>query len=110
MGNRFGEFEKLLAMMKNQIESNIDLLEEEMERLSAEDEIDDGEDMAMLISDSMDHHALLLQQRKELEEVNHALAKIKNGTYGICEKSGESIPLERLRAEPHARYTVEEAE
>ena len=110
MGNRFGEFEKLLTMMKNQIESNIDLLEEEMERLSAEDEIDDGEDMAMLISDSMDHHALLLQQRKELEEVDHALEKIKKGTYGICEKSGEAIPLERLRAEPHARYTVEEAE
>ena len=110
MTNRFGEFEKLLMMMKGQIESNIDLLEEEMNKLSTEDEIDDGEDMAALMSDSMDHHALLLQQRKELAEVEHALAKIQNGTYGICEKSGEPIPPERLRAEPHARYTIEEAE
>ena len=110
MGGHFGEFEKLLIKMKTQIESNIDLLEEEMEKLSTEDEIDDGEDMALLMSDSMDHHALLLQQRKELQEVNHAIEKIKKGTYGICEKSGEPIPPERLRAEPHARYTVEEAD
>ena len=110
MGSHFGEFEKLLTMMKNQIESNIDLLEEEMDALSSEDEIGESEDMAMLMGDSMDHHALLLQQRRELEEVNHALEKIKKGTYGICEKSGEPIPMERLRAEPHARFTVEEAE
>jgi RNA polymerase-binding transcription factor DksA len=42
-----------------------------------------------------------------LEEVNHALQKIKDGTYGICEKTGQAIPYERLEAVPYARMTVE---
>lgn len=42
-----------------------------------------------------------------LKDVTHALAKIKNGSYGVDENSGESIPIERLRANPAARTTVE---
>ena len=49
------------------------------------------------------------QQEDELKETIHALAKIKNGTYGICEKSAKPIPVERLRVNPIARTTVGEA-
>jgi RNA polymerase-binding transcription factor DksA len=43
-----------------------------------------------------------------LHEVNHALRKIDEGTYGVSEQSGKPIPLERLRAIPWARLTIEE--
>jgi DnaK suppressor protein len=43
---------------------------------------------------------------KELENVENALQKIKNGTYGFCENCKEEIPIERLRAYPAARQCV----
>ncbi|MBD3790067.1 MAG: TraR/DksA C4-type zinc finger protein [Campylobacterales bacterium] len=105
----YKEFEERLLEMKKKLESNIARLKDEMEAIAREDEIDDLEDMAALSSDSMHHSALLKQQQHELEEVNHALSKIKNGTYGICEKSGDRIDPERLRVEPHARYCMKHA-
>lgn len=42
----------------------------------------------------------------ELKDVNDALAKMEAGTYGICEKTGEVIPLDRLQAYPAARTLV----
>ena len=33
--------------------------------------------------------------------------RIESGTYGICEKTGQPIPLERLEAVPWARFTLE---
>lgn len=45
-----------------------------------------------------------------LTEVEDALKRIEDGTYGVCEKSGKPIPIERLRAIPWARYTKEAQE
>jgi len=42
-------------------------------------------------------------EQKEYEEINHALEKIHNGTYGYDEKTGEKIPRARLNALPTAR-------
>lgn len=36
-----------------------------------------------------------------------ALIRIKNGTYGICKDTGKLIPAERLRAVPHTQQTIE---
>lgn len=46
-------------------------------------------------------------ERRELAEVDHALGKIDEGTYGICEVSGELIGEMRLEAIPTARYTMQ---
>jgi RNA polymerase-binding transcription factor DksA len=51
--------------------------------------------------------ALSAQARQAVEEIDHALAKIDVGTYGICEVSGDPIPKERLEAIPWARERVE---
>ncbi|TSB46342.1 TraR/DksA C4-type zinc finger protein [Alkalicoccobacillus porphyridii] len=47
--------------------------------------------------------ALYAQVRHEYDEVQRALTKLNEGTYGVCEKTGEDIPLERLQANPIAR-------
>lgn len=101
--------EGLLQEMKTRLESSIFALAEELEGIATDDTINDMEDLASLESESMHHTALLAQQRHELNEVIHALGKFKTGSYGICEESGDTIPLKRLLAEPHARYCIADA-
>ena len=50
---------------------------------------------------------LSAQAQHLIQEIDHALAKIEAGTYGICEVSGLPIPRERLKAIPWARERVE---
>ena len=50
---------------------------------------------------------LLSQEQDALYEIEEALKRIENGTYGVCEMSGASIPQARLEALPFARFTVE---
>jgi RNA polymerase-binding transcription factor DksA len=51
--------------------------------------------------------ALSARARHEVEEIDRALVKIEEGTYGICEVSGQAIPRARLQAIPQARERVE---
>jgi RNA polymerase-binding transcription factor DksA len=51
--------------------------------------------------------ALSARARQEIEEIDRALKKIDEGTYGICEVSGDPIPRARLQAIPQARERVE---
>ena len=41
-----------------------------------------------------------------LAKPNLALQRIKDGTYGFCEETGEPIGLKRLMARPVAKYTI----
>ena len=51
--------------------------------------------------------SLLSQEQDALYEIEEALKRIENGTYGVCEMSGKPIPAARLEALPFARLTVE---
>jgi DnaK suppressor protein len=48
--------------------------------------------------------------RYQLIEIESALARIENGTYGVCEETDEVIEVERLRAIPWTRLSIEGAE
>lgn len=50
---------------------------------------------------------LVEKDRLLLREINHALAKIQNGAYGICEGTGGPIGKPRLEVQPWARYGIE---
>lgn len=50
---------------------------------------------------------LLYQEQNTLLEIDEALQRIEEGTYGVCEMSGRPIPMPRLEAIPFARFTVE---
>lgn len=52
---------------------------------------------------------LVEKDRNLLREINSALAKIQNGTYGVCEGTGKPISKARLEAQPWARYSIEHA-
>lgn len=51
--------------------------------------------------------SLLAGKQQELAEINIAIERMKNGTYGICEITGKPIPVERLRDVPYTRYSIE---
>ena len=44
---------------------------------------------------------------KFIQNLNAALVRIENKTYGICRETGKLIPKERLRAVPHATLSIE---
>ena len=50
---------------------------------------------------------LLARQQKFIQQLELALIRIKNGTYGICVDTGKLIPKERLRAVPHTMHSIE---
>lgn len=52
---------------------------------------------------------LVEKDRVLLREINVALAKIQDGSYGICEGTGKPISKARLEAQPWARYSIEYA-
>jgi DnaK suppressor protein len=52
---------------------------------------------------------LMEKDRKLLRDLNDGLAKIQNGTFGICEGTGKPISKARLEAQPWARYSIEYA-
>ena len=67
---------------------------------------DSGEQSQYIFEREMD--ATLGQQfGRQLEYVNRALEKIEEGTYGVCDDTGETIPKGRLEAVPEAIYTIE---
>ncbi len=57
-----------------------------------------------------DRLALTDLDRRRLLEVEAALGRMAEGSYGECEESGDPIPFARLHAEPTTRYTVEAQE
>ena len=50
---------------------------------------------------------LIESERQILREIQEALIRIDNGTYGICMGTGKQIPKVRLEAVPWAKYTIE---
>jgi RNA polymerase-binding transcription factor DksA len=53
---------------------------------------------------------LAARQLKFINELQAALIRIENKTYGICRVTGKLIPAERLRVVPHATLSVEAKE
>lgn len=64
---------------------------------------------AMLLS-KQETASQAARQQKFIKNLEAALVRIENGTYGICRATGKLIPKERLRAVPHATLSIEAKE
>ncbi|MDJ1484024.1 TraR/DksA C4-type zinc finger protein [Cytophagaceae bacterium YF14B1] len=61
-------------------------------------------------ADSMERESLsqlAARQQKFIQQLENAMIRIKNGTYGVCIDTGRLIPKERLRAVPHTLHSIE---
>lgn len=70
-------------------------------------ELDSGDESQHMYTREMDA-TVAEQAGRRLEDVERALQKIEDGTYGLSDESGEEIPAGRLEAAPEAVRTVEE--
>ena len=67
--------------------------------------IGDAADQAEVTFEQSLAAELVETDRHRLQEIDDALARLEQGTYGICEGTGEPIGFDRLSAQPWARYT-----
>ena len=81
------------------------LAEGSADRSADPDNVDGG---AIEVEMEMDI-AMVENARTLLERVKHAQDRMDKGLYGICEVTGEPIPVARLEALPYATTTVEAA-
>jgi DnaK suppressor protein len=65
--------------------------------------LEDGADTA----EKESLNQLASRQLKFIQQLENALIRIKNGSYGVCIASGKLIPKERLRAVPHTQHSIE---
>jgi RNA polymerase-binding protein DksA len=103
------KFRKLLLKEKEQILAD--------RRTSAQNHSEDGielsdydnhpADAASETFEKTREYALDANFRQILESIDEALRKIDEGTYGICDRCGEPINVERLKAIPYATLCIE---
>lgn len=98
-----------LEELKGELKRMIEGLEEDEEDRGEEEgdsQFDSGDMSQSQFTREMDATVGERTERR-LEEVERALVKIEEGTYGICDDTGEEIPKGRLEAMPEAVVTVE---
>ncbi|MGM8216513.1 TraR/DksA C4-type zinc finger protein [Bacillaceae bacterium W0354] len=98
---------KRATEMMRSYQSESDFLEGTVGELNSFDQQHPG-DFATELDEREKDIALHEHMKEELREIERALRKIEQGTYGLCERTGEPIPIERLKAMPTARYIIDE--
>jgi DnaK suppressor protein len=94
--------EKLLAK-RNELYASLNL---KSQTDAADDEVKDPLDAAVTYTNRELVARQVEQYRALLQEVEAALERIEDGSYGVCQGSGDDIPVKRLQAIPWARYTA----
>ncbi len=103
----------LVDMRKRYSQGVADRSEEVLKRSAKEDSGDlssYGQHLADAGSESYDRDmafSLLSSDKEIIAEIDAAIERMKNGTYGICEVTGKPIPESRLLSIPFARCTIE---
>jgi len=106
-------FQALLIRKRNELCGNVTHMEDEaLRRTRAEGSGDLSMmpiHMADIGTDAYEQEftiSLIQNEREVLKEIDAALKRIKDGTYGICEATHKPIAKARLKAKPWARYCV----
>ena len=110
-------FQQILLNKRQEIIGNVNEMKNEAlnkSRLDASGDLSSMPiHMADIGTDNYDQEfalGLMDSERKLLREIDDALQRIENRTYGICESTGKPIRKARLEAQPWAKYSVEYAQ
>jgi DnaK suppressor protein len=109
------ELEEFRILILDKIkEANRELVNLQQQMTTANDHgTDDTASTFKILEDGSDTLAkeeagqLAARQKKFIEQLENALIRIENKTYGICRVTGKLIPKERLRAVPHTTQSIE---
>ncbi len=100
------ELKAILLERKENLSKSIHESIDNIGQLKDQD-LNDDLDYADFVSDSFTEGMIANHQLDELKQIEDALKKINNGTYGICDMCSVNIPIGRLKAKPFARYCTE---
>lgn len=110
---KWKKYYKLLVEMKNRIQNGssdkVESVSSSNIQLSHENS-NQGMDVADIGAKNFERDMafnLLSNEQNIISEVNAAIERIRNGTYGVCEVTGKAIPESRLLAVPFTRCTIE---
>ncbi|MDR0353584.1 MAG: TraR/DksA C4-type zinc finger protein [Opitutaceae bacterium] len=111
---KFRRYYKLLIDLRQSLTEGLSLHTEETLKRSNKDDAGDlssyGQHMADAGTDTFDRDfalSMVASEQEALTEIDAAIKRIKDGTYGICEVTGKPIAKERLHAVPFTRYSTE---
>ena len=100
------EIKELLTKMRKEL---IEEIKEKTRSESEADRKDDVGDIYDLATNERDRELNLLmsdRERDKISEIDDAIVRIDDGTYGVCEECGTDIPKKRLMIMPFARLCV----
>jgi RNA polymerase-binding transcription factor DksA len=106
------EFEDLIIEKLNLAKKEVNFIKETLSRRN-DSGTDNTASSSKLLEDGADTaekeslNQLASRQLKFIQQLENALVRIKNGTYGVCIGTGKLIPKERLRAVPHTQHSIE---
>jgi RNA polymerase-binding transcription factor DksA len=111
---KFRRYYKLLLELRTSLTEGIELHSEETLKRSSKDDAGDlssyGQHMADAGTDTFDRDfalSLVSSEQEALTEIDAAIKRIHDGTYGVCEVTQKPIAKERLLAVPFTRYSAE---
>jgi RNA polymerase-binding transcription factor DksA len=111
---KFKRYYKLLIDLRTHLTEGIERHSEETLKRSAKDDAGDlsayGQHMADAGTDTFDRDfalSMVASEQEALSEIDAAIKRIHDGTYGICELTQKPIAKERLLAVPFTRYSAE---
>ncbi|GAB4005065.1 TraR/DksA C4-type zinc finger protein [Spirosoma migulaei] len=106
------EFEVLISQKLDATRSELNYIKETLSKRN-DSGTDNTSGNSKLLEDGADTSErenlsqLAARLQKFIQQLDAAMVRIKNGTYGICKDTGKLIPKERLRAVPHTQQTIE---
>ncbi|MCX6956418.1 MAG: TraR/DksA C4-type zinc finger protein [Verrucomicrobia bacterium] len=111
---KFKRYYKLLIDLRTHLTAGIELHSEETLKRSSKDDAGDlsayGQHMADAGTDTFDRDfalSLVSSEQEALTEIDAAIKRIHDGSYGVCEITQKPIAKERLLAVPFTRYSAE---
>lgn len=106
------EFENLINEKLDKARKELNYIKETLSR-SNDSGTDNTSGNSKLLEDGADTmekeslSQLAARQQKFINNLENALIRIKNGTYGVCVDTGKLISKDRLRAVPHTMHSIE---
>jgi RNA polymerase-binding transcription factor DksA len=111
--DKFKRYYKLLLDLRRHLTAGIELHSEETLKRSSKDDAGDlssyGQHMADAGTDTFDRDfalSLVSSEQEALGEIDAAIKRIKDGSYGVCEITQQPIARDRLLAVPFTRYSA----
>ena len=106
------EFEEIIREKLTNAKKEVAFIKETLSRKN-DSGTDNTASSAKVLEDGADTaekeslNQLASRQLKFIQQLENALIRIKNGSYGVCIATGKLIPKERLRAVPHTQHSIE---